>query len=209
MVILIIAMIVFGPRRLPEIASKAGKIVRDLRGMSQGLLLEWQREITVATRLDELEETRKELAELKKELGQTQREIGQQARKGAREFQKQVTSEASKVEDTLKAGGEQVADEAAKVEDTLKDGVEQFSEALSTDDKVSLDTDQPVKDDTPEVTSDEEPHQEAAPDKSPAVKTPKPIVKPKVSKAVKVNGRPDNPAPSSEQSSQSKEALNE
>ncbi|HXV41794.1 MAG TPA: twin-arginine translocase TatA/TatE family subunit, partial [Anaerolineae bacterium] len=58
--IFFIALMVFGPRRLPEIAGKAGRIVRDLRNMSQGFLAEWQREITVAARLDELEEVRKE-----------------------------------------------------------------------------------------------------------------------------------------------------
>jgi len=221
MVILIIAMMVFGPRRLPEMAAKAGKIVRDLRNMSQGLLLEWQREITVAARLDDLEETRRELVELKKELSQTQREIGQQAQKEVQQFQKQVAGEAAKVEDTLKTGVEQVADEAAKVEDALKTGVEQLSETLPTDGKASPDTGQPSKDDTPEMTSEETPpqasnsdskqpqEQESSSDTSPAAETPKPVVKPKVSRAVKANGRASKPAPPSEQPSQPKEALNE
>jgi Tat protein translocase TatB subunit len=73
--IFIIALMVFGPRRLPEIAGKAGRIVRDLRNMSQGFLAEWQREITVATRLEELEEVRKELEETKQSLRQSQAEI--------------------------------------------------------------------------------------------------------------------------------------
>lgn len=67
-VIFIIALMVFGPRRLPELAGKAGKFVRDLRNMSQGLLTEWQREITVAARVEELEEARRELEQTKKEL---------------------------------------------------------------------------------------------------------------------------------------------
>jgi Tat protein translocase TatB subunit len=73
--IFFIALMVFGPRRLPEIAGKAGRIVRDLRNMSQGFLAEWQREITVAARLDELEEVRKELEETKQSLRQSQAEI--------------------------------------------------------------------------------------------------------------------------------------
>jgi Tat protein translocase TatB subunit len=73
--IFVIALMVFGPRRLPEIAGKAGRIVRDLRNMSQGFLAEWQREITVAARLDELEEVRKELEETKQSLRQSQAEI--------------------------------------------------------------------------------------------------------------------------------------
>lgn len=73
--IFIIALMVFGPRRLPEIAGKAGKYVRDLRNMSQGFLAEWQREITTATRLEELKEVRKELEETKQSLRQTQAEL--------------------------------------------------------------------------------------------------------------------------------------
>ena len=66
--ILLIAMMVFGPRRLPEIAGKAGKIVRDLRNMSNGLLAEWQREITVAARLEELEKVKQEFDLAKAEI---------------------------------------------------------------------------------------------------------------------------------------------
>ncbi|MBI1878202.1 MAG: twin-arginine translocase TatA/TatE family subunit [Chloroflexi bacterium] len=73
--IFIIALMVFGPRRLPEIAGKAGRIVRDLRNMSQGFLAEWQREITAAARLEEIEQVRKELEETKQALRQTQTEI--------------------------------------------------------------------------------------------------------------------------------------
>ena len=91
-VILIIAMMVFGPRRLPEMAGKAGKIIRDLRGMSQGLLLEWQREINVASRLDELTEIRHELELTKQELGNTTREIGQQTKSSVEQIKQDVAS---------------------------------------------------------------------------------------------------------------------
>lgn len=73
--IFVIALMVFGPRRLPEIAGKAGRIVRDLRNMSQGFLAEWQRELTVAARLEELEQVRQELEETKQSLRQTQTEL--------------------------------------------------------------------------------------------------------------------------------------
>ena len=73
--IFIIALMVFGPRRLPEIAGKAGRMVRDLRNMSQGFLAEWQREITVAARMEGLEEVRKELEETKQSLRQSHAEI--------------------------------------------------------------------------------------------------------------------------------------
>jgi Tat protein translocase TatB subunit len=73
--ILIIAMMVFGPRRLPEIAAKAGKFVADLRSMSQGLMAEWQREITVAGRLEELEQARQDIQAIKQDLSQTKQEL--------------------------------------------------------------------------------------------------------------------------------------
>lgn len=77
--IFIIALMVFGPRRLPEIAGKAGKFVRDLRNMSQGFMTEWQREITVAARMEEIQSVRKELEETKQALTQTRTEIASEA----------------------------------------------------------------------------------------------------------------------------------
>jgi Tat protein translocase TatB subunit len=73
--IFIIAMMIFGPRRLPEMAFKVGKFVRDLRNMSQGLLTEWQREITVAARLEELEKTRQEFSQIKNEIKEARQDV--------------------------------------------------------------------------------------------------------------------------------------
>ncbi len=44
-VVLIIAFIVVGPERLPELARSVGKTMREVRALSQGLTNEWQREI--------------------------------------------------------------------------------------------------------------------------------------------------------------------
>jgi Tat protein translocase TatB subunit len=52
LVILIIALIVVGPERLPEIARTIGKTMRDLRNMSQGLTAEWERELNRVTQID-------------------------------------------------------------------------------------------------------------------------------------------------------------
>jgi sec-independent protein translocase protein TatB len=75
MFIMIIAMMIFGPRRLPELAAKAGKFIADLRSMSQGLMAEWQREITVAARLEELEKARQEIREIQQELKQIPKDV--------------------------------------------------------------------------------------------------------------------------------------
>jgi sec-independent protein translocase protein TatB len=74
--IMVIALMVFGPRRLPEIAAKAGKIVADLRNMSRGIMIEWQREINFAADLDEeLKKTRQELTGVKNDLIQTKQAV--------------------------------------------------------------------------------------------------------------------------------------
>jgi Tat protein translocase TatB subunit len=51
-VVLIIALIVVGPERLPELAQSIGKTLRDLRAMSQGLTTEWQREMKNVSNID-------------------------------------------------------------------------------------------------------------------------------------------------------------
>ena len=73
--IFLIALMVFGPRRLPELAGKIGKTVADLRNMSGGLMTEWRREIAVATRIEELEKARQEIDEIKQELKDTKGEV--------------------------------------------------------------------------------------------------------------------------------------
>jgi len=79
MFIMIIAMMIFGPRRLPEMAAKAGKFIADLRSMSQGLMAEWQREITVAARLEEIEKARQEIKEIQQELRQIPKDVSAEA----------------------------------------------------------------------------------------------------------------------------------
>jgi sec-independent protein translocase protein TatA len=48
-VILIIALIVLGPRRLPEVGRAVGKTLRDFRNMSQDLTSELTQELSAAT----------------------------------------------------------------------------------------------------------------------------------------------------------------
>ena len=43
--ILIVALIIFGPRRLPELASGLGKAMREFRKMSSELTRDWTKEI--------------------------------------------------------------------------------------------------------------------------------------------------------------------
>ncbi len=88
--IFIIALMVLGPRRLPEYAAKAGKTLRDLRNMSRGFIIEWQRELAVASRLDELQELRHELQETRKMLSDTSSELQADASAATKDVAKAV-----------------------------------------------------------------------------------------------------------------------
>lgn len=77
MFILVIALMVFGPRRLPEIAGKLGRYVAQLRSLSDGLMAEWQREINAAAQLEELEKARQDIQEIKKDFSKTSSELRQ------------------------------------------------------------------------------------------------------------------------------------
>jgi Tat protein translocase TatB subunit len=52
LVILIIALVVVGPEKLPEIARSIGKTMRDLRNMSQGFTAEWEREFNRMSQIE-------------------------------------------------------------------------------------------------------------------------------------------------------------
>jgi TatA/E family protein of Tat protein translocase len=46
LLILIVALIIFGPGRLPELASGLGKAIREFRKVSSELTRDWTKEIT-------------------------------------------------------------------------------------------------------------------------------------------------------------------
>jgi sec-independent protein translocase protein TatA len=51
--IFIIAMMVFGPRRLPEVAAQAGQQVRKFYQMTHGIRAEWQQQFAEAAKMKE------------------------------------------------------------------------------------------------------------------------------------------------------------
>jgi sec-independent protein translocase protein TatB len=67
-VVLIIAFIVVGPERLPELARSIGKQLRELRALSQGLTAEWQREIDSLSRTESGESLQETLTKPFKEV---------------------------------------------------------------------------------------------------------------------------------------------
>lgn len=152
--IFIIALMVFGPRRLPEIAARAGKTVRDLRNMSQGLLTEWQREITVAARLDELEQARKELAEVKKELKDTQRTVSSDTSAELKQAQKEIEQVKQELQDVKAIEVPRASSEAVKESEQSEppEAAAADSEPQSTE---AEDTPQPASDEEASETTQE------------------------------------------------------
>lgn len=118
--IFIIALMVFGPRRLPEIAAKVGKTVADLRNMSSGLLTEWQREIAVATRVEELEKTRQELGQIKQDLKQAQGEIAAEASDQVKELKETRIELEEATQQSPPALTETSEDTSPQVENAIK-----------------------------------------------------------------------------------------
>jgi sec-independent protein translocase protein TatB len=63
LIIIVIALIVVGPERLPELARSVGKKVQDIRAISSGLTSEWQRELSAVTQDLQGEDLKKALLE--------------------------------------------------------------------------------------------------------------------------------------------------
>ncbi len=112
--IFIIALMVFGPRRLPEMAVKIGRTIADLRNMSQGLLTEWQREITAAARLEELQKTRQEFDEIKQEINQAKTEVAAETTTQVEELRKTRQELAETTQETQRAWQESSAQTPAE-----------------------------------------------------------------------------------------------
>lgn len=139
LLILIIAMMIFGPRRLPEIAAKLGKFVSDLRNMSSGLMTEWQREIAVATRMDELEKTRQEFNDIKEEIQQTRKNLAGEASSSIKELD-QAREEVAKEVKSLPESAS--ANKAAKTSSPLEETDETL--APSTEEAAAPEVADPV-----------------------------------------------------------------
>lgn len=92
--VLIIALMVFGPKRLPEIAGKLGGYIAQLRSLSDGLMAEWQREINAANQLEELKKVNQDIKGIKENLTQTKSDL-QQAKKDVDDGARSIAPKAS------------------------------------------------------------------------------------------------------------------
>ena len=81
-IILIVAVIVVGPKRLPEVAVQIARVIRQLRGYATDVTAQMRSELDELTR--EYEQVRKELREFRqvatKDLDSVSREVDRTAR---------------------------------------------------------------------------------------------------------------------------------
>jgi Tat protein translocase TatB subunit len=90
LLIVLIALIVVGPRRLPEVSRSIGKVMSDLRKMQQEFTTEMTRELEDSTKeltevTRELEDSTKELTEVTQELEASAKELKETADQNASE----------------------------------------------------------------------------------------------------------------------------
>lgn len=129
-------MMVFGPRRLPEIAARVGKMVRDLRSMSQGLMTEWQRELSVATRLEELEAARRDIEDVKQELQQARRSITSETSAELKHVRQEINQVKKEVEQSVEPAAAALS---STIEESTKD-IDTKPADVSVSDKAAPET---------------------------------------------------------------------
>ncbi len=78
LLIMLVAMIIFGPEKLPEMMRTAGQWIRKFREMSDDVRTEVSRELKVSEFSDVIQQTRKEILEVKDTVQQSAREIREQ-----------------------------------------------------------------------------------------------------------------------------------
>ncbi len=103
---LVVALLVFGPERLPEVARRAGKAVRDLRNMVNNLdpeLLEDWREVTrdLDSVREEMQHIRSDVVDIQKDLSGAAKEISSSVTQAAKDASATV-NEAAKTAGTGK-----------------------------------------------------------------------------------------------------------
>jgi len=111
LLIFVIALIVVGPRRLPEIAQGLGKIVSDIRRISQEFTTEMTRELNVSS--DSKESGAKKIAgqNVSENPIQSLGEIVSDVKKISQEFTEEITRELNVSLDPKESGAKKIADQ--------------------------------------------------------------------------------------------------
>ena len=119
LLIFVIALIVVGPRRLPEVAQSLGKIVRDIRKMSQEFTVDIMREVNAPADGKENETKRIADQSVSDKPIQSLGEIVSDVRKMSQELTEEITRELSvsldpKENEAKKSAGQNVPDKPAQ-----------------------------------------------------------------------------------------------
>ncbi len=111
LLIFVIALIVVGPRRLPEIAQSLGKIINDVRKISQEFTTEMTRELSVSS--DSKKNGAKKVADqdVSESPIQSLGEIVSDVKKISQEFTEEITRELSVSLDPKENEAEKTADQ--------------------------------------------------------------------------------------------------
>ena len=109
LLIFAVALIVVGPRRLPEIAQSLGKIMRDLRQMSQEFTVDMMREVNAPAREDEAKEIAAQ--DVSDQPVQSLGKIINDVRKISQEFTEEITRELTVSLDPVESGAKKIADQ--------------------------------------------------------------------------------------------------
>lgn len=104
-VIMVVALIIFGPERLPEMGAQAGKALRDFRNMTREVTGDFEESIT---------DVRSAMDEMKMTVADVQRET--------REFATSVTEIADSAAEEVRAGARTVNEQSAEVAAVVNSG---------------------------------------------------------------------------------------
>ena len=111
LLIFVIALIVVGPRRLPEIAQSLGKIVNDIRKISQEFTTEISRELNASSNSEESGAKRIAGQNVSEKPIETLGEIVSDVRRISQEFTEEITRELTVSLDPKENGAKKVADQ--------------------------------------------------------------------------------------------------
>ena len=109
LLIFVIALIVVGPRRLPEIAQSLGKIVSDVRKMSQEFTVDMMREVNAPAREDEAKEIAAQ--DVSEQPVQSLGKIINDVRKISQEFTEEITRELNVSLDSVENEAKKIVDQ--------------------------------------------------------------------------------------------------
>ena len=109
LLIFVIALIVVGPRRLPEIAQSLGKIVSDVRKMSQEFTVDMMREVNAPAGEDEAKEIAAQ--DVSEQPVQSLGKIINDVRKISQEFTEEITRELNVSLDSVENEAKKIVDQ--------------------------------------------------------------------------------------------------